>query len=285
MAFPKFKPDFKHAMLGVGALAIAALPLVSGPSNADDGRQVPGATASLSATSAFAPDPREVPGFTTTELKTTTTAAADTIPAAATAVNYQEWDLPTPQAPTADRPYYYVKFDQATRDEYIGGPPEMSAASGDRLVVINFIDEQNGDYSTRQTELLENALSYLAPKSEAKELMLVDVIVRDQAGNMPYGTTYRAYYEENTLGPDGVAKGEFTLPYGVVYGEELVAGNGNTLYDFSLYNGAQTERDVQENSRTIAVVLQGVVTAYNQKKVASLDTAGGPTATLVASYD
>lgn len=284
MAFPKFKPDFKHAMLGVGALAIAALPLVSGPSSADDGRQVPGATASLSATSAFAPDPREVPGFTTTELKTTTTTAADTIPAAATTVNYQEWDLPTPQAPTADRPYHYVRFDQSIKGEYSGTPLMMNSARPDLLVVLNFIDEQN-DYSERQTELLEGALTYLAPRSEAKELMLVDIVVRDGQGNRPYGNEYTNVYEANSLGPDGASLPEYTLPYGVIRGEELVAGQGNTLYDFSIYANAKNERDLLENSRSIAVVLQGFVTAYNQKKVASLDTAGGPTATLVASYD
>ena len=275
MAFPKFKPDFKHAMLGVGALAIAALPLVSGPSSAEDAREIPTSASSISAMPTFSADDREIPGFTTTDFKATT-AAANTVPAAATTVNYQEWDLPTPQTPTADRPYHYVRFDQSIKGEYSGTPLMMNSARPDLLVVLNFIDEQN-DYSERQTELLEGALTYLAPRSEAKELMLVDIVVRDEQGNRPYGNEYTNVYEANSLGPDGASLPESTLPYGVIRGEELVAGQGNTLYDFSIYANARNERDLLENSRSIAASLQGFVTAYNQKKVASLDSAGPAT--------
>lgn len=256
MAFPKFKPDFRSAMLGVGALAIAASPFVSTP--------------------AYSQDAREVPGFSAPAAVTTTAAAS------ATAINYQDWGLPTPQAPTASRPYYYVKFDQSTRDHYVAGPQEMGAANRDRLVVMNFIDEQNAGYSARQTELLQRALTALAPRSQAKELMLVDVIVRDGHGNMPYGSAYTSMYDHNTLGPDGQPKDDYTLPYGIVRGEEITAGDGNTLYDFSLYADAKTEADIRANSQVIAGVLLNIVTTYNQKKVASLDSdTGAPTLVAV----
>lgn len=221
-----------YEILAAGLLAVVASLLISAP--------------------AYSQDAREVPSFN-----------APAMPKEA--IDYESWGLPTPQAPTADRPYHYVRFDQSVKGEYEGTPLMMNSARPDLLVVLNFIDEQN-EYSQRQTELLEGALTYLAPRSTAKELMLVDIVVRDEQGNKPYGNEYTNVYEANSLGPDGAPIAEYTLPYGVVRGEELVAGKGNTLYDFSIYANAINERDLLENSRTIAVVLQGFVTAYNRKK-------------------
>ena len=84
----------KHVISGVSTITIAISPLVSFP--------------------AYSQDAREVPGFsapTTTPTKT---------------VDYDDWLPSTPLAPTTDRPYYYVKFDQEADENFMARPPKMS---------------------------------------------------------------------------------------------------------------------------------------------------------------
>lgn len=197
-------------------------------------------------------------------------------------MDYSAFGLPEPVVPTPDRPFYFVQLDKAVADAYFHemvivreevtnpavndfGLREMIDANRDRLVVVNFIDEQSSQ-SARQSDLLVNALNYLAPRSGNKELMLIDVVARDVAGNKPYGASYVGMYEENTLGPDGSPKEELTLPYGLILGEELVSGHGNRLWDFSIANNAKNEIDIRENSKSIAVILSGFVEAYNRRQ-------------------
>ncbi len=277
MAFPKFKPDFKHAMLGVGALAIAALPLVSGPSSAEDAREIPTSASSISAMPTFSTDDREIPGFTTTDFRATT-IAADTV--RTEEARYEGWDLPTPSSATAERPYHYVRFDQATKNQYVSGPTEMTLANSDRLVVLNFIDEQDPRFSDMQKHILDRTLTVLAPESKTKELMLVDVVVRDAQGNTPYMGEFGNYYDRNQLGRGNTHLEDTYVPYGVVVGE---APNGKDLpflFDFSLISQVQTNADLNANADAISLSFTGLVRGYNQQH-ASLNVPNAPTLVAV----
>lgn len=288
MGFPKFGSNtFRNAVLGVGALALTSLPSTAqeGPPVLNAPRAAAVATMTTDIPTTDGTLPAVFRGPATDEAPALTrTSTADSL--LLTSAEYREWGLPTPQSPTADRPYHYVRFDQGTENRYEGGPIEMGAAHRDDfIVVMNFIDEQNAEYSTRQTELLQKTLSHLAPQSQAKGLMLVDVIVRDRAGNMPYGSTYTALYDSNTLGPDESPKAEYTLPYGIVSGEPFAANSNTILYDFGLYDGVQTSADLDANSRAIFGVMLSIVDNYNKKNVAALNPTVSGATTLFASNE
>ena len=254
MGFPKFNSEtFRNAMLGVGALALVSLP---GGSVAQDVSR--DADTSRVATISTA--------FTQTTPADTTEARA--IPVAST--NFT--DLPTIQAATQERPYSYMRFDGETAEQFPDALPLHAMIDNpDKLIVLNFIDERNR-FSDMQSQVLRQTLTALAPRSEAKELMLMDVVVRDREGKDFYMSTYSTYYDENNLGPDGAHREDAVLPYGVVWGDPLRDGSDDyTLFDFALMNGVQNDADLNANANAIAGSMYNVILNYNQKKVAALD--------------
>lgn len=143
--------------------------------------------------------------------------------------------------------------------------------NSERLVVLNFIDEKtdgqsNPRFSQMQTQVLQRTLTALAPRSRAKELMLMDIVVRDVQGNAVNWSTYEVFYEENRLGPDGSTRPDALLPYGVAYGEPLNPGSGSTLFDFALKNGVKNDADLNANAEIISGSIYNVILNYNQKK-------------------
>lgn len=216
----------------------------------------------------------------------------DTAPnrSVATASDYVEMGIPVPQAPTAERPYHYVRFDAKTKAQYPqGGPNDVLPLNGEKLVVLNFLDESNR-FSAMQTQVLEQTLKALAPRSEHKELMLVDVAVRDAQGENLYVADYMAFFEENslpvykhTLEPESkphtnskpsnhdkiawYGHKAAQIPYGVVYGDPLKDCDERKLFDFALMNGVKTKADLNANANSISGKLYITVYAYNQNKL------------------
>ncbi len=178
---------------------------------------------------------------------------------------FQKFDTPYPQAPTPKRPYHYMKFDGTTLDRFEGGPAEAFALSYKFMTVINFIDESS-PYSAMHNQVLDRTLAAIAPESENKDIMRIDVVVRDAQRQTVYGSAFRAFYEDNRLGPDFTNRDQLMLPYGIVFGDELAEGRGNLLYDFSLINGAKTSADLNANADAIAGTLLALITAYNEKQ-------------------
>ena len=197
-------------------------------------------------------------------------AEDDAVPSV-TAADYARLGLPVAEEPTAERPYHYMRFDAQTKAQYPEANP-LSALilNSERLVVLNFIDEKtdeqnNPRFSQVQTQVLEQTLTALAPRSETKELMLMDIVVRDVQGNAENWSTYGVFYEENRLGPDGSTRPDALLPYGVAYGEPLNPGSGSTLFDFALMNGVKNDADLQASARSIFHLLDNTIEQYDQK--------------------
>lgn len=147
------------------------------------------------------------------------------------------------QEPTADRPYYYIRYDEKTKaanpkrspttvglahtvdgnvawDEAAKGVlsdevikprpgetvPEKEPESmwhKDKIIVLNYLAE-NSRYSTMQTELLQNTIKRLAADSK-KPFLLVDVVAYDKNGKGIYHAETAAALEHNTLGKNGEA--------------------------------------------------------------------------------
>lgn len=187
----------------------------------------------------------------------------------ATASDYAEMGIPVPQAPTKQRPYHYMRFDAKTKAQYgAASPIEALPLNGEKLIVLNFLDESNR-FSAIQTQVLEQTLKALAPRSENKELMLVDIAVRDAQGKDLYVADYMAFYNENRLGPNGELIDSTQIPYGVVYGEPLKEGGKRNLFDFALMNGVKTDADLNANAESIYGMLNITVKAYNRSTAAS----------------
>jgi len=235
MALPKFdKETFRSAALGLGALAMVStvsLGLPTSQAHAQDARPVAAAT---------------------------------------TAASYAELGLPAAQAPTAERPYHYMNFDEQTKAQYPSASPiDALPLNGDKLVVLNFTDESS-QYSAMQTQVLKQTLAALSARSQNKELMLVDVATRDTKGNDLYMSEYMAFYDENSLGPNGTTLQSAQLPYGLAYGDPVNEnGEYGRLFDFALLNGVKNDADLNANAEGIFGKLNVVVNAYNQKKVAA----------------
>lgn len=230
MTLPKFdKETFRNAAFGIGAAAL-----------------VSATSLSLPASQAHADN--------------------NARPVAATGASYAEMGLPAAQIPTAERPYHYMRFDAQTRAQYPNASPiDALPINGDKLVVLNFIDESNR-YSAMQTQVLNRTLAALSARSQNKELMLIDVSTRNAQGNDLYMPTYMTFYDENSLGPNGTTLQGAQLPYGLAYGEPLKEGGDSRLFDFALMNGVKTDADLNANANAISGTLFGVVQAYNKKK-------------------
>lgn len=252
MGFPKFNSEtFRNAVLGAGALALVSMP---------------GAMAQEAP-----PDPSTATRATAAQL-----LAANTVTSAeATPTLFTENDsvnMPPIQAATQERPYSYVRFDGETAEEFPDATPLMAMIENpDKMIVINFIDERSR-FSAMQSQVLAQTMTALAPRSEAKELMLMDVVVRDQTGEDFYWPFYASYYDENNLGPNGARREDAILPYGVVWGDPLRDGSDDyTLFDFALMNGVQNDADLNANAEGIAQSMYNFILNYNQKKLAALD--------------
>ena len=203
--------------------------------------------------------------------------------ASPTKTSFSNVNLPSAQTPTAQRPYHYMRFDADTKAQYPGSEPITAMTNnGEKLVVLNFIDEKNPKYSQMQTQVLSQTLAALAPRSEAKELLLMDVVVRDRQGRDVNWSYFSTFYDENELGPNKTKRQDAVLPYGIAYGEPLAQNGDTTLFDFSLTNGAQTDADLRENAKAIYGRLYVTIEGYNQKQVAALNK---PDQVLVATND
>ena len=166
--------------------------------------------------------------------------------------------------------YDYLRFDENTARQYPGAHPGDALYYNlqGRLIVLNFIDNspQGKKYSDMQTQVLQETLSALAPRSQARKLMQIDVVVRDENGNTtPYFTDYRLQREKST------EISGTPMPYGVVYGTGLKADS--RLFDFALMNGVQNDADLSANARSIIGSIGVAVDSYNQRQLASLDPA------------
>lgn len=264
-------PDaFRNAVLGFGALALVTLPSGSvaqeGPPDPNMNRPAAVATAFVNNTT----DRAEASAFDRSAADnrpTLVSANADTV----------EVEMPKVQPANEERPYAYVRFDGQTAEDFPNAIPlNAMIENPDKLIVINFIDEKNR-FSAMQSQVLQQTLTALAPRSEAKELMLMDVVIRDAEGNNFYWPFYASYYDENRLGPDGGKREDAILPYGVVWGDPLREGSDDfTLFDFALMNGVQNDADLNANAEGIAGSMYNVILNYNQKKVAALDNNKGP---------
>ena len=235
MALPKFdKETFRNAAFGIGAAAlvsVTSLGLPTSQAHADDNAR----------------------------------------PVAATAASYTEMGLPAAQIPTAERPYHYMRFDSQTKAQYPDAETITARLlNAEKLIVMNFIDEQNPQYSQMQTQVLNQTLAALAPRSQDKELMLMDVVVRDAQGNMPYVVDYELYFKDNKLGTNGQTLSDTQIPYMVAWGLGLKEGGDGRLFDAALMNGVRNDADLNENANAIAGTLFTLVQGYNQKKVAAL---------------
>jgi len=186
------------------------------------------------------------------------------------AASYAQLGLPVAEAPTAERPYHYMRFDEQTKMTHPGADPITAMTlNGEKLVVVNFIDEKNPGSSEMQSQVLNQTLTALAPRSTSKELMLMDIVVRDAQGNDVNWSYFSTFYDDNKLGPNSTKREDALLPYGLAYGEPLNQNGNPTLFDFSLMNGAKNDADLRENAKRIYGKLYVTVEGYNQKKVAA----------------
>jgi|GEM_PF-5954974 len=283
MGFPKFNSEtFRNAMLGVGALALVSLP---GGSVAQDASRDT-STAPIAATTAasnlsglFSGDSDAERTPAVFELAADSRESATTRPAPASFAQdttYAELGIPEPTEPTEGRPFYTYSFDERMLSEHPDvSPLHLQAFEYDKILVYNFVDNspEGQRFSQMQTQVLERTLAALAPRSEAKDIMLVNVVTADAENEPVYGAAFLALYkDENRLGPDGQPRENVILPYGIVYGEPLAEGNSHRLMDFALLNGVRTDADLNANANAISGSLYDIVHTYNQKKLAALDT-------------
>ena len=186
------------------------------------------------------------------------------------------------QAPTTDRPYYYIRYDEKTKAadpkriptevalHKINGP-----SHDDKIIVMNYLAE-NSKYSTMQTELLQNTIKKLAAQSK-KPFLLVDVVAYDKDGKGIYHAETAAALQSNSLGKDGQTlkvdpTKDLIPPYGIIYGESLEKdkqGRVQQLSDFALLNAAGTpvtsDALLQANVRSIVTRLVVTVKGYNSR--------------------
>lgn len=175
------------------------------------------------------------------------------------------------ERPTKERPYHYMRMDEEAQQKYpYSSIANLEILHGDKLVVLNFIDERSR-FSAMQTQVLTQTMTALADTSAAKELMLIDVVVMDKNGKGINLETYELYARDNKLGPNGASIETGFLPYGVAIGDTLTPdGKQGSLFDFALMNGVKTDADLNENAKSIYGMLRVTVKAYNQRHVATL---------------
>lgn len=187
-------------------------------------------------------------------------------------VTYEELGVPGPTTPTADRPYYLLTFDKEMKTEYpYYSPLDLDIVEINKLVIYNYIDQskQYAHYSDYQTEVIEGALKDLAPMSNAKELMLVNIVVTDENNESVYGPSYGAAYEgQNMMGYDRETPSQTAiLPWSVVMGSPLTENGGRTLADFSIMHRAKHNNDIKENAKGIRSGLYLLVHGYNDQQL------------------
>lgn len=112
------------------------------------------------------------------------------------------------QAPTAERPYYYIKYDSNTMAANPGRLPSEQCLpmvdgvdNSDKIVIFNYVAERMGE-SVLQTKLLHRTLTALSKKGNT-QFLLVDVVAYDKQGNGVYNESAAINIMGNTLGKNG----------------------------------------------------------------------------------
>lgn len=206
-------------------------------------------------------------------------------PATATQTSYAAKSPFLAQAPTADRPYYYVRYDEKTK----AANPERSPLQvglhiigepfhGDKIIVVNYIAE-NSRFSTMQTQLLQTALKNLAAESK-KPFLLVDVVAYDKNGKGIYHADTEVALQRNTLGKNNETikldpNKDLIPPYGQIIGTSFEKGKEDHvvhLMDFALMNiaGHRVSSDelLRANADDIYDAIQVAVNGYNKRLAA-----------------
>lgn len=125
------------------------------------------------------------------------------------------------------------------------------------LLFVHFKDEQNA-LCHAQAAFINVMSFYLKELHEDINIIIVDVIVRDEKGGEPYLAEWKEYFKNNMLGIGGSClKGE-PAPFVMVLGNPhkdtwagqiaFVRKQGNRLVDFDLFSGCRNGGDDKENN-------------------------------------
>lgn len=155
------------------------------------------------------------------------------------------------------------------------------------MVVFNYQDlsPQGRRYSAMQDEVLERSLLDVQRLAGDKEIVLVNVVVKDEAGRNVYGADYISTFETyNRLGSNNSRREDLILPYGATFGHPLREGGSRMLYDFSLINGVRTNADLNENAEAIHLILANIGNMYKRQQTASLDNVPGHPSLVAANH-
>lgn len=165
--------------------------------------------------------------------------------------------------------YDYLRFDSETArtNPYARPIDSIYSNLNGRLIVVNFIDEseKGAKYSNMQTQVLTQSLAEFSSKSTAKRLALIDVVVRNEAGNpTPYFKDYMVLHSENMLGPNRTFKEGEDMPYGLVFASGLLKNGSPIAFDFALMNGVKNNADLNANAESIYVRLGLAIEGTNK---------------------
>lgn len=202
-------------------------------------------------------------------------AAATFLPAASATADSDDPFMPEP--PTAERPYYYIKYDETTKAanperspiELVIGIPRGGEAGQvyEGKIVVLHCGNDSDKYSGYQKKLIMEVLEQLAPTSNLP-ILLVDVSIFSKDGKNLYVFDAVAYINlYNHLGKNGERieldpQEDVMIPYGKVAVPKDVSGDLSHMahfYDFTLMNFAGRNIETNEALRARAIhIFKGI---------------------------
>jgi len=204
-------------------------------------------------------------------------AAAPAFLGAANATPLEQPGLPAPLAPNGDVKFHFYRFNAAMKEAHPDFRPaaDLPAFHRDKFIIMNFIDgtEAHRDRSIVQMRLLRTMANRIPQVIGPKEVLLADIVVRDEDGTPLYVADYEVLYAENRIGLEFSNEERRILPYGVAYSSSLRTPELGVqkLVDFSVSALHPSDAQARENIKYIGAVLSREARGINPDQLARVN--------------
>lgn len=136
-----------------------------------------------------------------------------------------ELGMPAPIPPKGDVRFHFYRFNEEMKRAHPDFHPsaDLSAFQRGKFIIMNFIDgtEPHRHRSIVQMRFLRTAANRITPIISPKEVLLADIVVRDEDGMPVYVSDYEVLYAENRIGREFRNEERRILPYGIAYSSSL----------------------------------------------------------------